>query len=67
MNKEELRAKALFLRQYNNPGLKSGVIDNELIMDFSPKPVLFKIITKFSVINNTMDLFVIPDTHIYFN
>jgi len=39
MNKEELRAKALFLRPINNPGLKSGVIDNELIVDFSPKHV----------------------------
>jgi hypothetical protein len=64
MNKEELRAKARFLRPYNNPGLKSGVIDNELIVDFSPKPVFFRIITKFSLIKNSMILFVIPDTHI---
>jgi hypothetical protein len=39
---EKLRAKAQFLRTFNNPGLKSGVIDNELIVDFSPKPAFFK-------------------------
>ena len=36
MNNEEFWAKARFLRLFNNPGLKSGVIDNEIIMDFSP-------------------------------
>ena len=39
MKNEELRAKARFLRLYNNPGLKSGVIDNEIIKDFSPECV----------------------------
>jgi hypothetical protein len=43
MNKNEFWAKARFLRSSNNPGLKSGVIDNEFIMDFSPKPDFFKI------------------------
>jgi len=37
IKKEQLRAKAQFSRSLNNPGLKSGVIDNELIADFSPK------------------------------
>jgi len=41
MEKEKLRAKALFLRPFNNPGLKSGVIDNEMIKDFSPESVFF--------------------------
>ena len=35
--KEQLRAKAQFSRKFNNPGLKSGVIDNETFADFSPK------------------------------
>ncbi len=36
MNNKELWAKARFLSLFNNPGLKSGVIGNERIMDFSP-------------------------------
>jgi hypothetical protein len=36
INKEIFRAKALCLRLLINPGLKSGVNDNETIMDFSP-------------------------------
>ena len=39
INKEQLRAKAQFSRSLNNPGLKSGVIDNETFADFSPKSV----------------------------
>ena len=39
--KEQLRAKALVLWLFNNPGLKSGVIDNETFADFSPKSVFF--------------------------
>jgi len=35
--KEQLRAKALVLWLFNNPGLKSGVIDNKTFTDFSPK------------------------------
>ncbi|MCX6254664.1 MAG: hypothetical protein NTV31_09345 [Bacteroidia bacterium] len=42
MKKEGLRAKALFLRPFNNSGLKSGVIDNEMIRDFSPESVCFQ-------------------------
>jgi hypothetical protein len=41
MNKKELWAKAPFLRLFNNPELKFGVIDNEFIMDFSPKQGVF--------------------------
>ena len=37
MNNKESGAKALFLWSINNPGLKPGVIDNEFIMDISPK------------------------------
>ena len=40
INKKELRAKALVLRTFNNPGLKSGVIDTEMFVDFSPKHVI---------------------------
>jgi len=40
INKEQLRAKARSSRSFNNPGLKSGVIDNETFADFSPKYVL---------------------------
>jgi hypothetical protein len=36
MNKKELRAKALFLSSLNYPGLKSDIIYNEMIVDFSP-------------------------------
>jgi hypothetical protein len=36
MNKNNLWAKALFSWSVNNPGLKSGVIDYELIVDFCP-------------------------------
>jgi len=47
LNNEELRACASaeasaarpVLKVGHNPGLKSGVIDNELIVDFSPKYV----------------------------
>jgi hypothetical protein len=35
-NKGELRAKARFIRPLNNTGHKSVIIDNELIMNFSP-------------------------------
>ncbi len=42
INKEQLRAKAQFFIAFNNPGLKSGVIDNETFVDFSPKLLLFE-------------------------
>ena len=42
MNKKALWAKARFLMMFNNPGLKSGVIDNVFIVDFSPKPEILK-------------------------
>ena len=32
----KVRAKALYTRFINNHGLKAVVIENELIMDFSP-------------------------------
>ena len=47
MNKNESRTKARFLRSSNNLGLKSGVIDNVFIMDFSPKPDIFKILKSY--------------------
>ena len=37
INNDKLRAKAQLIMPYNNPGLKSGVIDNEIFVDFSPK------------------------------
>ena len=37
INKEDFRAKAPYLRSLNNHGLKAVVIDNEMIMDFSPE------------------------------
>ena len=40
INKEEFLAKARMIGPLNNPGLKSGIIDYELIVDFSPKPDL---------------------------
>lgn len=40
MNKEESGAKALFLRMFNNPWLKPGIIDNEVFMDFSPMSII---------------------------
>jgi hypothetical protein len=43
MNKKELWAKARSLWPFNNLGLKSEVINNEFIMDFSPKQEFFKI------------------------
>ena len=47
INKRKFRAKALCLKSLNNPGLKAGVIDNETIMDFSPK-FLFLVYTSIS-------------------
>ena len=35
--RKELWAKARFRRWFNNPGLKPGVVDTELDMDFSPE------------------------------
>jgi hypothetical protein len=40
--KEKFRAKARFFGQLLNPGLKSGVIDNEMFADFSPKFIYFQ-------------------------
>ena len=40
--KEQFRAEAQFLVPFNNPGLKSGIIDNETFVDFSPKLFLLK-------------------------
>jgi hypothetical protein len=37
VNLEKLRAKTLLYRYLNNPGLKSGVVDNEILVDFSPE------------------------------
>jgi hypothetical protein len=65
MNKKELRAEARFLRFFNNPGLKSGVIDNELIMDFSPKPELLKFRLKVYIIKNSEVFLLIPDNHVF--
>ena len=37
INNDQLRAKAQIIITFNNPGLKFGVIDNEMFVDFSPK------------------------------
>ncbi len=50
--KKELRAKARFMRPVINPGLKFGVIDNELIVDFSPEHVLLKTTSKPFIVKN---------------
>ena len=52
---------------FNNPGLKSGVIDNELIMGFSPKPELLKYRFKIEFIKNLVVFLLIPYTHILYN
>jgi hypothetical protein len=63
MNKKELWAKARFIRTFNNPELKFGVIDNELIMDFSPRQDFFIDTLKASFTQNFVVLLLIPHTH----
>jgi hypothetical protein len=62
MNKKEFWAKARFFRSFNNPGLKPGVIDNEFIMDFSPKPDFLKYFRS-QLYQKFVVLLLIPDTH----
>lgn len=66
INKEEFRAKARFFRSIYNPGLKPGVIDNKMFVDFSPISD-FLVNNPLTIISQKLlVLFIIPGTHVIF-
>ena len=62
INKEIFWAKARCFRLVTNPGLKAGVSDNEVFMDFSPKFIFLMYILISNIDRKLLVLLILAET-----